>query len=73
MTTSTLPELKTRSKPPLHTRATVIDLDRARVYLSGVRALAAEAAASHSPAVVLTALQVLAPQAKTVNELGVRV
>jgi hypothetical protein len=45
--------------PAARVRLLVIDSDAARLYLAGVRDLAAEAAATEDPRVIVTALRIL--------------
>jgi hypothetical protein len=53
-------------------RIRTVDLDRSRKYLAAVEHLAREARHSRDPQVLITALRVLAMQARTIAELGVR-
>jgi hypothetical protein len=57
---------------PHSIRLRSVDIDRARQYLAGVEKLAAEGRRSKDLQVLLTALRVMAMQARTVAELGVR-
>jgi hypothetical protein len=50
-----------------------VDFEKARRYLHDVEKLAGEARRTRDPRVLITALRMMAMQARTVSELGVRV
>ncbi len=61
---------RTTSRQPLHTSVQILDLDEAKDYLRSIENLAREARETSDPAVVLTALNVLALQSGTIQKLG---